>query len=498
MTFDLLISGGTIVDGTGAPAYPGDVGVMGDRISAMGRLEGASGKETIHAAGLIVAPGFIDVHNHAHSEAEGGILNIPRADNLVRMGVTTLIAGNCGGSPWPLDEHLDAVACADIRQNYGILLGHGTIRRKSVEKPNAPASPAEVATMQDLVREGMDAGAFGMSTGYFAQCVTLEEIVEVSKAVAERGGIYTSHIRNEEKGLIEAIEEGIAVAEGAGIPVQISHIKTYGRTAWPWVAQVLDLIHGAQDRGASVHADRYPYVACFTGITSLIGREVPAEAGARGGIAHVRDEDLIEETRKAVQDYLYELDGPSNVLLAPLDPRPDMEGRRLSEVALDRGQDPVDTAIDLAVEGNASCIFFAMDEENLKTFYRDPSVWVASDGHLRVFGKGVSHPRNYGTFPRALGKYGREEACFSLEEGVAKMTGLPADKFGIKGRGVLAVGNCADLTLFDGGTIRDQATFEDAHQYPVGIPYVIVNGGIAVRAGETRGGCFGRVLRKMA
>ena len=496
MTFDLLITGGTIVDGTGARGYSGSVGITGEVIAAIGDLKGATGKETIDATGLIVAPGFIDVHNHASNEAEGGILNIPYADNMVRMGVTTLISGNCGGSPWPLDEHLDAVEQAEIRQNYGMLFGHHSLRNRAVERKNVPASAEEIAKMRDLARRGMDAGAFGMSTGYFAQCVTLPELVEVSKAVSERGGIYTSHIRSEGKGLLEAIDEIIAVAEGADIPVQISHIKTYGRTAWPWVEDVLERIHAAQRRGASVHADRYPYVACFTGVAALMGREVPAKASARGGTKHLRDADLIEETRASVREYFHELQGPQNVLLAPLKSNPEIEGKRLSEIAEDRGQDPVETAIDLAIEGGMSCIFFAMNEENLKTFYRDPSVWVGSDGHLRVFGKGVSHPRNYGTFPRALGKYGREEKCFSLEEGVAKITGRPAEKFGIERRGLLTQGHFADLTLFDWDTIRDTATFEDAHQYPEGIPHVIVNGKIAVREGRTEERGFGRVIRK--
>ncbi|MBN2451212.1 MAG: amidohydrolase family protein, partial [Lentisphaeria bacterium] len=430
MDFDLLIRGGSVIDGTGAPARRADVGVGGDTIAAVGDLSGAAGKTCLDASGLVVAPGFIDIHNHAHNEAEGGILKIPGAENMVRMGVTTLIAGNCGGSPWPLDRHLEAVAQASIRQNYGILVGHGTIRARAGVRSTATASPEQLESMRDLAREGMDAGAFGMSTGYFTQSVTLEELVAVSQAVAERHGIYTSHIRTEGAGLLEAIDEAVAVGERARIPVQISHLKTYGRSAWPLVEQAIERIHGARERGIDVHADRYPYTASFTGITSLLGREIPAEAGARGGMKHLYDPDLLERARATVAKQLGELDGPGNVLLAPLRPRPGEAGKRLDEVASNRGLHPIEAAIALAVEGNCSCIFFSMLEENLERFYRDPYVWVGSDGHLRLFGEGVSHPRNYGTFPRALGRYGRELRCFTLEEADAKMTGLPAAKLG--------------------------------------------------------------------
>ena len=496
MDFDLVIRGGAVVDGTGVPAKRADVGINDDTITAVGDLGDASGATQLDASGLVVAPGFIDIHNHAHNEAEGGVLKIPRAENMVRMGVTTLIAGNCGGSPWPLDEHLAAVEQAPIRQNYGMLLGHGSIRARAGVRGNAVASAEQVTRMQDLAREGMDAGAFGMSTGYFAQCVTLDEMVSVSKAVAECGGIYTSHIRSEGAGLLDAVGEAITVAEQAEIPVQISHIKTYGRSAWPLAEQTLELIHAAQSRGASVHADRYPYIASFTSITSLMGREIPAEAAARGGMKHVRDPDLVGRARVVLAQNLAEMNGAENVMLAPLRPRPGEAGKRLAEVAAGRGVNAADAAIELAVEGNCSCIFFSMLEENLDAFYRDSAVWVGSDGHLRLFGEGVSHPRNYGTFPRALGRYGRDRGCFTLEEGVAKMTGLPAAKLGLRRRGVIKRGNVADIVVFDWDTVQDRATFEEPHQYPAGIPHVIVNGQFAVRDGQTTDCCAGRVVRK--
>lgn len=496
MEFDLLIVGGEIADGTGDPAFRGDVGIEGDRIEAVGDLSEATAKETVDASGLIVAPGFIDPHNHANSEMAGGILKIPSVANQVRQGVTTLVAGNCGGCSWPVAEHFAAVEQAPIRQNYAMLLGMGTLRGQVVKEGGRPATMEEIAQMQELVRQGMDEGAVGMSTGYFPAHVTTDEIAEVTKAVAAAGGIYASHIRSEADGLLGAIEETIEIGARAELPVQVSHIKTYGQRNWWKIDAVLELMEKGSERGVDVMADRYPYVACFTGIASLLPMWARTEAESRGGMGSLRDPAWHDRVRRAIADQLDLLGGPRNVMFAPLKPRPELDGKRLGDYAQETGQDPIDLAIDLIQEGGVSCIYFAMCEENIAAFYQHPLVMGGSNGHLRVFGEGVSHPRNYGTFPRIIGHYGRERGVFGVEEAVRKCTSMAAERYGLKDRGVLAKGNIADIVVFSWDEIIDRATFEDQHQYPEGIPWVIVNGEIAVADGEVTEGCHGRVVRR--
>jgi len=494
MTFDLLVKNGLIVDGTGAEAYQGDVGISGDRIHVLGDLSAAAGRDAIDATGLVVAPGFIDVHNHASNEMAGGILNIPEAENMVRQGVTSLISGNCGGSPWPLGEHLDAVAQKPIRQNYGLLVGHATLRGQA-GVGSQEASPDDLRKMQDLAAQAMEEGAFGMSTGYFPAFVTTGEIMEVSKVVGSAGGVYASHIRTEGEGVLDAIAEAIAIGEGSGCPVQISHIKTYGNRAWGKVDAILELIDQARARGLNVQGDRYPYVASFTGVVSLVPTETRAEAARRGGMGHLRDEDLVEEVRAGIAESLGNLNGPENVVCAPLDPMPEIDGKSLAQVAADRGASPVEVAIDLSTEGGVSCIYFSMNEENLARFITHPAVFAGSDGHLRVLGVGVSHPRNYGTFPRWVGHYGRDRGLLSVQEAVHKCSFMPAEKFGLHDRGCLAPRKYADIAIFSWEQILDRATFENPHQYPDGIPHVIVNGRCAIRDGELQQETHGRVLR---
>ncbi len=495
MTFDLLIKGGTVVDGSGGEPFVADVGITGDRIHAIGDLSAAEARDSIDATGLIVAPGFIDVHNHASSEAEGGILNIPGADNAIRQGVTTLISGNCGGSPWPLGDNLDAVARVPIKQNYGLMVGHGTLRNLA-RVGSRRADERDLARMRDLADQAMDEGAFGMTTGYFPAHVTTEEITEVAKSIGLAGGVYASHIRSESEGLIEAVAEAIAIGEGSGCPVQISHIKCYGLAAWDKADQVMEMIDRARAGGLNVQGDRYPYVASFTGLMSLVPTELRVEVSKRGGMEHLADDDLADRIKAGIEAHMASLGGPEKVMFAPLDPIPEIDGRRLSEVAQERGQEPWRTTVELLTgPDRISCIYFTMKEENVQAFMRHPAVFAGSDGHLRVFGKGVSHPRNYGTFPRWVGHYGRDLGLFTVQEVVRKTSTMPAEKFGLHERGRIAPRKYADIVIFSWEEILDGATFEDQHQYPSGIPHVIVAGRRAVTDGATEPESHGRALR---
>ncbi|MGD9497370.1 MAG: amidohydrolase family protein [Armatimonadota bacterium] len=495
MTFDLLIRGGTVVDGTGAPRFVADVGIVGDRIHAVGDLSAAQARDAIDASGLIVAPGFVDVHNHAHNEMEGGILNIPSVENQVRQGVTTLIAGNCGGSPWPIGEHLEAVDALPIRQHYALLVGMGTIRAQA-QVGNTPATPEEIERMQALAAQALEEGALGMSTGYFPPFVTTDEITQVARRVARAGGVYATHMRSEGEGLLDALRETIAIGESSGCPVQVSHIKCWGTRAWHLAEAALAMIDRARERGLDITADRYPYVASFSGVANIVPTDVRIEAAERGGLEHLRDEDLAQRVRAEVADFIELLDGAENIVFAPLEPMPEIDGKSLHQVAQERGEEPWRVALELTIAGGVSCIYFSMREENLRTFMRHPAVFAASDGHLRILGKGVSHPRNYGTFPRWIGRYAREEKLMSLEEVVHKCTLMPARKFGLHDRGEIAPRKIADITVFSWQEIIDTATFEDPHQYPRGIPHVIVAGLPAVRDGEVTTATPGRALRR--
>ncbi len=495
MTFDLLIRGGTIVDGTGAAGFAADVGIVGDRIHAVGDLSAADAREVIEAAGLIVAPGFVDVHNHANNEMDGGILSIPSVENQVRQGVTTLIAGNCGGSEWPIGEHLDAVGAAPIRQNYGTLVGMGTLRAEA-QVGNRPASAEEIEVMQALAAQAMDEGAFGMSTGYFPDFVTTDEIAQVARPIAEGGGIYATHMRNEADTVLEALREAIEIGERSGCPVQISHIKCWGTRAWDKAEAMLALIDEARERGLDITADRYPYPAAFGGVANIVPVPARIEAMERGGLEHLRDEDLAEPIRAWAEQFLADLGGPGNMVFAPLDPMPEIDGKSLAQVAQERGEEPWRVGLEFTIHGGVSVIYFSMREDNVRTFMRHPAVFAGSDGHLRVLGKGVSHPRNYGTFPRWIGHYGRDEGLFTVEQVVHKCSFMPARKLGLHDRGEIAPRKIADITIFSWEKIIDTATFEDQHRYPEGIPHVIVAGVPAVRDGEVTAATPGRALRR--
>ncbi len=494
MPFDLLLRRARIYDGSGAQPFLGDVGVEGDRIAAVGLMPNTEARLVIDCQGLALAPGFIDPHNHAHNEAEGGILNIPQADNMLRQGVTTLVAGNCGGSPWPIGEHLDAVSRLGIKQNYALLVGHGTLRAQCVTEHNRPATTDEIAQMRNLALRAMDEGVFGMSTGYFPSWVTTDEIVQVSEVIASRGGIYTSHIRNESAGVLEAVGEALEIGRRAGLPVLISHIKTWGALAWDKKDQILGLLEAADD--VEVHGDRYPYTACFTGVSALIPSGVVEEASRRGGLASLRDPDWQLEVLPAIREHIETAGGPENVFFAPLEPSPDLDGKTLAEVAEAHGASPEKTVIALALRGGVSCIIHAMREDNLRDFLAHRLVMFGSDGHLRRPGHGQCHPRNYGTFPRAIGRYGRDGRLFDMPTAIRKATGMAADKLRLAGRGYVRQGYFADLVIFDEEGLLDTATFKQPHQYPRGVKYVVLNGHLAVDNERTLPGCYGRVLRR--
>ena len=496
--FDLILANGTVVDGTGAPGAKLDLGIIREGIAEIGDLSSAEAKRLIDVSGSVVCPGFIDVHTHHNSEMDGGIENIPMADNYLRQGVTTCVGGNCGGTRFPIGPHLDRVSELQIRSNYAALVGCNTSRAKVLSEER-PATPEEVRKMKEWVREGFEDGAIGMSSGVrYLPFLTTHELIEMAKVAADYDGFYVSHIRNEAEGLLDAIAEVVEIARQSGIPGQVSHIKCYGKANWGNSERALGLIDDACEReGLDVTADQYPYTGCFTGLAgTLFGQETMFRVSKQGGLKNLLASDVRQEAENNFARHLARLDKGERIILAPLKPHPEFQGKTLAEYLAEKRGDPFEETVKLCASDHISAIYLAMCEEDVRTYMRSPRVMVGSDGHLRVFGKSFSHPRNFGTFPRVLARYVREEKVISLEEAVRKMTSFPARRLGFKKRGKLGKGMIADITVFDPRTIEDTSTFREGNCYPKGIELVLVAGHVALEHDSPADKGYGRVIRR--
>ena len=501
--YDLLITGGTVIDGTGVPGYSADVAVRGDRIVSVSRepLPRDGAVRTIDATGKIVAPGFIDLHAHLDP-----LLDLPAAESAVRQGVTTALGGPDGGSPWPMGAYLDSAQAAGLGMNVGFLVGHNTIRREVMGMEAREPTSMELERMQEMVARAMEEGAWGLSTGlkYLPGAYSeTDEVVALAEAAGDSGGIYTSHLREEGLGLIEAVAEAIEIGRRADIPVVLTHHKVVGQPMWGQSVSTLAMVDSARAAGIDVMVDQYPYTATYTGIGVL----VPAWAMADGDTAFARrlEEPVLRDSivDGIVFNILNDRGGGDlrRVQLALVEWMPELEGKTLYDWAEMKGMEPTpETGAELVIEalerGGASAIYHVLDEEDVHRIMRHPQTMIASDGRLTEPGEGHPHPRWYGTFPRVLGHYVREEGVLSLSEAVHKMTGLPAQRLGLEDRGRIAEGMTADLVVFDPEAVIDRATFEDPHQYPEGIEYVVVNGEIAVDEGRFTDERAGRVLRR--
>ncbi len=505
--FDLVLAGGTVVDGTGSEGYAADVGVLAGRIAEIGDLAGRSAAERIDVTGHVVAPGFIDPHTHSR----GTIFEIPTADNFVRQGVTTLMEGNDGGSPLDLGRWYDSLtASGGTAPNFGMFVGHGSIRSEVIGSADRAPDEAELEVMKGHVERAMSDGAFGLSTGLFylpGSFATTEEVIELSKVAAARGGIYISHMRDEGEGVFDSVRETIRIGREASIPVQMTHHKIGAWRNFGRASESLDLIASARRDGVDVTFDQYPYTASSTGLSSIIPRWAQ-----EGGRLQERLRDASTR-RRILSDMIDWIEmrfasDPSKIQLVSCrfgdeaaDRFPaEMAGLTLHDVLAARAVDPTPLAVaELIVEidqaGGCSSIFHAFDERDVQTLMRAEHGMVGSDGSLVHFGRASPHPRGYGTFPRVLGHYARDLGLITLAEAVRRMTSAPADRLGLADRGRLAPGLVADVTVFDPETVIDRATFEDPHQYPVGIPHVFVGGIAVVRDGEVTGARPGVILR---
>ena len=531
--FDLIIKGGRVLDGTGNPWYRKDIGIAGGKIIKTGCLAESTGK-IIDAEGLIVSPGFIDLHNHS----DRSILAYPDAENYIMQGVTTAVVGNCGLSLAPanpdnidllkrynapamkpgfdygwewrtLAEYFERMERQGISLNLVPLVGHGAVRLAVKGFDSNQASKEEMIEMKKLIAQSMAEGAFGMSTGLIyppGSYSSTEEIVELASVLKQYGGIYTTHMRNEGDRLMESVEETIKIGEENDIPVQISHHKATGRPNWGKVNATLRVMEQARQRGVEINCDMYPYTAGSTMITATL----PTRA-LEGGIEKMLERLKDKETRESIKKELIEgtLTGSNSIkntgwhgiLIAGCPSNKEYEGKSLEEILKKAGKfhDPFEGLFDLLleIEGNATMITFGMDEDDVRTVMASPLSSIGSDSSaVAPAAGGKPHPRAYGTFPRFLGKYVRDEKLLALETAISKITSLPAGKARLENRGIIKEGFWADIVIFDPATIIDKATYDNPHQYPEGINYVIVNGQVVVDHGKLTGVRPGKVLKR--
>jgi len=524
---DILIAGGAVIDGTGAPRRRADVALQGDRIAAVGDLSGWAADLRLDASGLVVAPGFIDMHTHS----DLALLINPRAESKLRQGVTTEVIGQCGFSPAPAPEghrheiralfgawgrqvtwgwgsfadYLDALRERRTSVNVVPVVGHTSCRAGVMGEESRGPTAAELSQMRSAVEAAMGDGAFGLSSGLVyapGMFADTDELVALAEAVAPHDGVYFTHIRGEADTLLDAIAEAIEIGRRAGVTVQLSHLKAQGRQNWGKIEAVLAAVERAREDGIDVTYDVYPYTAWNTGLGQLLPSWA-REGGAEAILARLSDPASRAQIRSEIAAAADADPGRwEQRLLASVDSQANrpLQGLTIAEIATRRDAAPEDVVISLLLEErcNASMVGFGMSEEDVRRALAHPLAMIGSDAAASapygILGKSHPHPRSYGAFPRVLGHYAREENLFPLEEAVAKMTSRPAARLGLTDRGRIAPGMAADLVVFDPDTITDRATYEQPHQYAAGVQFVIVNGTIELEGEEHRGRRAGRVL----
>lgn len=492
---DVLFRGATIVDGTGKAGYLGDVAIREDKIVGVGKFALGKVALTVDCQGLVIAPGFIDLHNHSDSQ----VVN-PQTSGLVNyltQGCTTVVTGNCGAGPVDVAAYHKKLADAGVGTNVAHLLPQGSLRSRVMGSAFRDPSEEELKEMKRLAEKAMQDGAWGMSTGLIyvpGTYAKTEELIEIAKVVSEHGGIYASHIRNESTDLLAAVDEALRIGRDAKLPVHVSHFKSTGRDAWGLVRRAVEQIETAKAQGQIVTADQYPYIASSTSLDATIIPSWALAGGRKVLIKRLDDPKEGERIRQGMTSNLEKRDGGASIRIARYSPRQDWVGKNLAQIAESEKRSAVEIGIEIAKNGGAQIVNFSMDEADVRHVMQVPWVATASDGRGYLPGADKPHPRNYGTFPRKIGYYAIQEKVLPLEAAVRSATSLPAEVLGLKDRGVLQVGNIADIVVFDPKTVRDAATFDDPHGYSLGIEYVYVNGKPAIFKGSPTGARPGKAL----
>lgn len=529
--FELVVMNGRVVDGTGNPWFKADIGVADGKIARIGSISAEESQGVVDAEGLVVAPGFIDMHSHS----DLWLLINPRAESKVRQGVTTETIGNCGVSAAPLNdflkeemmekspileeaglepdwstmgEYLRRLNESKIAVNVVSLVGHGNVRAMVMKYDARLPEESELEEMKEVLAKTMEEGAFGLSSGliYPPGCYACtEELIELCRVVAKYKGLYSSHIRGEGERLVDSVKEAIEIGEKAGVPVEISHHKAAGKASWGKVKQTLRMIEKAREKGVEVTCDVYPYLAGSFGLGAMLPPDVH-EGGVEKLVRRLKDETTRQKVRREMIEGIegwsssLKAGGWDATMIAYCEGHPEFEGKTVSEIAQQEGLDSFDFVFDLLVEERASVsvVRFLMCEEDMCAVLKHPVSMIGSDSGARaphgVLGKGKPHPRGYGAFPRVLGRYVREKTVLPLEGAVRKMTSLPAQKLKLRDRGLIRERMWADITIFNPRNIRDTATYSDPHQYPIGIQYVLVNGQVVIEDCEHTRELPGQVL----
>ncbi len=497
---DVLLRGGTVIDGgqpTGDPSRVADVAIRGDEIVSVGDGETVDADWVIDCEGLVIAPGFIDLHNHSDRQvtepATRGCVN------YLTQGCTTIVTGNCGGGVTDVGDYYDQIDRRGAGVNVAHLVPHGSIRRVAMEgsKDRRPTDD-ELSRLRELADRGMREGAWGMSTGLIytpGSYAETEELIEVARAVAGQGGIYVSHMRDEGPGLLRSVEETLRIGREASLPVHISHFKARGEQAWGLVRLAAEMVNEAREAGQVVTADQYPYIAASTSLDAYV---LPgwSRAGSRGDLLRrLDDPDDGPKIRDYTTQALESWRGGATLQIARYEPEPGWSGRTLDRIAVDEGVDVVDLVFRIVRGGTASVVNFAMSEDDVRFIMGIPWVATASDGRSLLPSSDRPHPRSFGTFTRKLGHYAVREQVVSLEQAVFSGAGLPAEILGLTDRGLLRPGQRADVIVFDPDRVIDNATFEAPFRHSDGIVHVLVNGTPAVHDGTPTGALAGRSLR---
>ena len=524
--FDIIVKDGNVLNGLGAPLQNTDIGIKGDKIKAIGNLSSSTSDLLIDAKNLTVSPGFIDIHTHTDTE----LLVNPRAESKIHQGITTEVSGNCGYSPFPLAIEVRDELSSQLEEQYGISVswnnidgffraiekrktainymsftGHGSLRSFVVGNNDVVPTKEQMYKMKRLLAQSIEFGSLGLSTGLEyapGSYASTEELTELCRVVSSHNGIYATHMRNEDDTVEEAIEEALKISREAGVNLEISHLKACNKSNWHKVDNMLEMIHKSYDAGLPVHADRYPYNAWGTGLTSFL--PLWSRQGDTDEIlSRLRSKELQNKIGSYAEGRAERIGGWNRVVISSChsDGNKIWEGKSIFDCSIESTKEPFEFIKDLLIEerNRVGVIGFAMNEDNLKKVLSSPLVMIGSDGSaVAPYGKlskGKPHPRFYGTFPRVLGKYCREEKVFSLPEAVRRITSMSAEKLNLKKRGVIAKDYYADITIFNADTVIDNATYSDPHRYPTGIEYVIVNGKLTIDRGKHTEALAGKILR---
>ena len=524
LDFDIVIVNGRVVDGAGNPWFKADVGITGDSICAVGKSLDAGAERTVDAEGLVVAPGFIDIHGHSSYS----VLIDPRVESKIRQGVTTEVSGNCGTSPAPMSgavkeyrqrfmmaqfpegfefnwgtmgEYLDRIDEGGSAFNVVPLVGQGSVRQNVMGFEDRQPTRGEMDEMRELMAGVMKDGAWGMSSGLVTtpSCYAdTDELTELAKVVAGHDGVYYIHLRGEGETLFTALNEAFEICKRSGVALEIVHFKASGRDNWGNTEEGLRMVEEARAQGMDITLDQYPYVASSISLSALLPPWVH-EGGNDRLLERIRDPMTRKRIKKGPARLTREL---GDVMISFAKNHSEYEGLRVPEIARMEGKDPMDSVFDLLLAENAqaSMVVFGMSEEDVERVMGSPYMMVCSDGlgvsPSGVYTRGKPHPRYSGAFPRVLSRYVRERGVLTLQEAVRKMTSLPAQRIGLRDRGLLREGFKADIVIFDPGTVNDEATFTDPHRFPRGIPYVMVNGTLVIEDGVQTDELPGGVLRK--